>query len=85
MATEVKTRTPASSLPRFVLKSCQRCNGDLVLDDEGSERGAPIDYVCIQCGRRHEVASQAGILAVVTVAQGAGPAVRLPGRRMRRT
>lgn len=48
--TSPSTRTvpqkPSGHLPRFVLRSCRRCRGDLALHRDlwGEE------YVCLQCG-----------------------------------
>jgi len=35
----------------MVLKGCNRCHGDLLLDKEASGAGDILVYECLQCGR----------------------------------
>ena len=42
----------------FLYKACPRCRGDLMLDAEDEPRlveDQPLEYVCLQCGRRAAV------------------------------
>ena len=47
-----KHRTRRATLPDFLLKQCQKCGGDLHVEDETVGYG---DYACIQCGAVYEV------------------------------
>jgi len=38
-------------LQRFILKGCNRCHGDLVLDEDIPPTDTVVAYECLQCGR----------------------------------
>ena len=50
---------PTHSIKSFLYKTCARCHGDLALDidvDPTRTAALQIEYVCLQCGRRAEIA-----------------------------
>jgi hypothetical protein len=45
-------RTRRATLPKFLLRQCPKCGGDLHIEDEAVGYG---DYACIQCGGTWDV------------------------------